>query len=86
MRGGILRFLLPAYPPLLVLTAASVVGLLSRVPALWRAVGLAAVAMLSIWFVREAIDRQAFELRDFKRRFRGAGSYARRTSRPMQPS
>jgi len=70
-----LRFLLPAYPPLLVLTAASVVGLLSRVPALWRAAGLAAVAMLSIWFVREAIDRQAFELRDFERRFRSAGEY-----------
>jgi hypothetical protein len=58
-----------------VLTAAAVAGILSRVPARWRAFGLAAVAMLSIFFVREAIDRQAFELRDFERRFRTAGDY-----------
>ena len=70
-----LRFLLPAYPPLLVLTAAAVVGILSRVSARWRGFGLAAVAMLSILFVREAVDRQVFELRDLERRFRSTGEY-----------
>ena len=70
-----LRFLLPAYPPLLVLTAAAVVGVLSRVPARWRGFGLAAVALLSIFFVREAIDRKVFELRNYERRYRLAGDY-----------
>jgi hypothetical protein len=70
-----LRFLLPAYPPLLVLTAAAVVGILSRVSARWRAFGLTAVALLSIFFVREAIDRKVFELRDYERRYRLAGDY-----------
>jgi hypothetical protein len=58
-----------------VLTAAAVVGILSRLSAPWRAFGLATVAMLSILFVREAVDRQAFELRDLERRFRSAGEY-----------
>jgi oligosaccharyl transferase STT3 subunit len=70
-----LRFLLPAYPPLLVLTAAAVVGLLSRVSARWRAFGLAAAAMVSIFLVRVAIDRRVFELRDLERRYRLAGDY-----------
>lgn len=70
-----LRFLLPAYPALLVLTAAAILGLLSRVPARWRALGLIAVATLSIFLVREAVERQAFELRNFEHRFRVAGDY-----------
>ncbi len=70
-----LRFLLPAYPALLALTAAAVVGCLSWLSAPWRALGLAAVAMIAVFLVRGAIDGHAFGLRDFERRFRLAGEY-----------
>jgi hypothetical protein len=66
-----LRFLLPAYPALLVLTAASLTALVGRFPV----VQLAIVAAVALFTVHVTIDRGAFGLRDFERRFRLAGEY-----------
>jgi hypothetical protein len=66
-----LRFLLPAYPPLLVLTAAALTALLARWPII-RAVIVAAVVFFT---VELTIDRGTFGLRNFERRFRLAGEY-----------
>src|SRR5262249_1349267 len=49
-----LRFVLPAYPALLVLTATALSALLARTSAVWRAGGFAAVAVLAAFLVREA--------------------------------
>jgi hypothetical protein len=70
-----LRFVLPAYPALLVLTAAALTALLSRSGALWQSVGFAAVAVLAVVLVREGVKRHAFGLWEFERRFRLAGEY-----------
>jgi hypothetical protein len=70
-----LRFLLPAYPALLVVTAAALGGLLSRLPSGWRWAGVAVLALLPIVLVRTAVGRQVFELREFEHRFRLAGEY-----------
>lgn len=70
-----LRFVLPAYPALLVLTATVLTALLSRTGAFWRSVGVAAVALLAAFLVREGIERHAFGLWEFERRFRLAGEY-----------
>ena len=70
-----LRFLLPAYPPLLVLTAAAIAALLMKCPPRWRIAGTGAVAVIAVVLVRGAIDGYAFGLRDFERRFRLAGEY-----------
>ena len=70
-----LRFLLPAYPALLALTAAVIASILSRLSAPRRAVGFAMVGLLLIFLVRVAIDRSAFGLWKFERRFRLAGDY-----------
>jgi hypothetical protein len=70
-----LRFVLPAYPALLVLTAAALTVLLSRTGALWHPVGFAAVQVLTVVLVREGVKRHAFGLWEFERRFRLAGEY-----------
>jgi hypothetical protein len=70
-----LRFLLPAYPPILALTAAAIASLLSRLPVPARAVGFAVAGLLLVFLVRVAIDRDALGLWKFERRFRLAGNY-----------
>ncbi len=70
-----LRFVLPAYPPLLVLTAAALVWLVERTTWQWRTVTYAAVMAVAIVMVRESIHRHAFGLWEFERRFQLAGEY-----------
>jgi hypothetical protein len=70
-----LRFVLPAYPAILALTAAAIVGALRYLPRPAGVLGLSAAALVSIVLVRGAIDRHAFGLRDFELRFRLAGEY-----------
>ena len=70
-----LRFVLPAYPPLLVLTAAALVWLVERRTWPWRGVAYAAVMAVAIVMVRESIHRHAFGLWEFERRFQLAGEY-----------
>jgi hypothetical protein len=70
-----LRFVLPAYPAILALTAAAIVGALRYLPGPAGVLGLSAAALVSIVLVRGAIDRHAFGLRDFELRFRLAGEY-----------
>jgi len=70
-----LRFLLPAYPPLLVLTAVALTTLCGRMPARWRVGETVVVALLAFYMVRLTIDRGTFGLRDFERRFRLGGEY-----------
>ena len=70
-----LRFVLPAYPPLLVLTAAALVWLIERRTWPWRGVAYAAVMAVAIVMVRESIHRHAFGLWEFERRFQLAGEY-----------
>ncbi len=70
-----LRFILPAYPALLALTAAAVARFLSGRATAWQVVGVAATAVLAIAMVRDTIDRGAFGLWRFERRFRLAGEY-----------
>jgi 4-amino-4-deoxy-L-arabinose transferase-like glycosyltransferase len=70
-----LRFLLPAYPPILTLTAIVVSAVFARVAARWRIAEVAAVAAVALFMVRVAVDRGTFGLRDFERRFRQAGEY-----------
>jgi hypothetical protein len=70
-----LRFLLPAYPPLLVLTASALTALVARMPARWAPAQAAIVVAVVVLTVRVAIDRGTFGLRDFERRFRLGGEY-----------
>ena len=70
-----LRFVLPAYPALLVLTGSALMALLGRAGAAWQPAGVAVVALLSVFLVRVAVERHAFGLWEFERRFRLAGDY-----------
>ena len=70
-----LRFVLPAYPALLVLTAAAVVWLVQGRRSLWRVAGYTACAIVMVMLVRESIERHAFGLWQFERRFQLAGEY-----------
>lgn len=70
-----LRFLLPAYPAILALLGTAAATVLSRVSVPRRALGFAVVGLLLVFLVREAIDRSAFGLWKFERRFRLAGEY-----------
>lgn len=70
-----LRFVLPAYPALLALTASAVVWLLARRRWPWRAAGSAVAALVVMLLLRESVQRHAFGLWEFERRFRLAGEY-----------
>jgi hypothetical protein len=70
-----LRFVLPAYPALLVLTAAAVVWLVQGRRSSWRVAGYTACAIVMVMLVRESIQRHAFGLWEFERRFQLAGEY-----------
>jgi len=70
-----LRFVLPAYPAMLALTGSAVVWLLARRPWPWQAAGFAIAALVVILLVRESVERHAFGLWEFERRFQLAGEY-----------
>ena len=71
------RFLLPTVPLLLILLVASLDAALRRARVPQPAIVLtAAVLILSVLFVREARDRQAFRLQALEARFERAGAYA----------
>ncbi len=70
-----LRFLLPAYPALLVLTAVAIDAIFVRLTPRWRVLEAVAVAAIGIVLFRGAVAGHAFGLRDFERRFRIAGEY-----------
>ena len=70
-----LRFVLPAYPPLLVLTSSAMVRLFERLGSWWRIASYAAAAVLAVVLIRGSIERYAFGLWEFERRFPLAGNY-----------
>ena len=68
------RFLLPAIPPLLALTAAVAVTLIGRMPAAARAIAFALLACTLVALsIRSAIPRDVFRIRGLEWRFRSAG-------------
>jgi hypothetical protein len=70
-----LRFVLPAYPALLVLTSSAIVWLFERSGSWWRVASYAAAAVVAVVLVRESIKRHTFGLWEFERRFELAGEY-----------
>jgi hypothetical protein len=74
-----LRFLLPALPVLLILTASAVRRLASAVPAVLQATLVAAgVASLAWFYVSTASARSVFELNRLESRYAAAGAFASR--------
>jgi hypothetical protein len=74
-----LRFLLPAYPALLVLAVTVAVEVVRRVTAHERTAVLVTVAAclsLSAWLMAKSIDRGAFRLQEVDSRYRDVGRYA----------
>lgn len=71
------RFLLPALPVALALTAASLVALASRIPAR-GAILVVTICALVVSYVTFARSHEAFALRDFERRYITAGTYVGR--------
>jgi hypothetical protein len=68
------RFLLPAIPPVLALSAAVAVMLIDRMPAAARAIVFSLLACTLIALsIRTAIPRDVFRIRDLEWRFRSAG-------------
>ena len=71
-----LRFLLPAYPALLVLVASVVARILQRLPVPTRATLFGTVAAVgAIVLLHLTIAHGAFRSRDFEQRYRDAGAY-----------
>lgn len=71
-----LRFVLPAFPPLLVLASAVFLLAVSRLTPHWRmAIASAAIFVLGALHLSTAAKGDAFRLRDFERRFRDGGEY-----------
>jgi dolichyl-phosphate-mannose-protein mannosyltransferase len=70
-----LRFVLPAYPALLVLTATALVWLFDRIAWQWRVLMYAAVVAVAVVMLRDGIQRHVFGLWQFERRFQLAGDY-----------
>ncbi len=73
-----LRFVLPAYPPLLVLTAAALVWIFHQRGLRWRIASYALCGIAAVVLVRGSIQRHAFGLWEFERRFQLAGEYVAR--------
>lgn len=70
-----LRFLLPAYPAALTLTAFVMTAWFAKTSPRWRLVEVAALIVILAFMMRVTTDRGTFGLRDFERRFREAGEY-----------
>lgn len=58
-----LRFVLPAYPALLVLTSSALVWFFERRASWWRIAPYAAAAVVAVVLVRDSVRRHAFGLR-----------------------
>ncbi len=71
-----LRFLLPAFPLLFVLVAASIVWIVGRIP-LSAGAALAFITLipLALYEVSVAAERQAFNVKTFERRYVAAAEY-----------
>jgi 4-amino-4-deoxy-L-arabinose transferase-like glycosyltransferase len=70
-----LRFLLPAYPAMLTLTAFASAAWFTRVSPRWRLAQAGALIAIVLFMMRVTADRGTFGLRDFERRFQEAGEY-----------
>ena len=71
-----LRFVLPAIPPLMALTAFVVCRAIDQFPFPARSIAFfAAAAVVAVLYVQFAARHGAFGLRDFEWRFRAAGEY-----------
>ncbi len=78
-----LRFLLPALPILLALSAAVVLRLISALPAAARLpILVVGLALLAGHYVATAGGRDAFRLQRLESRYRAAGAYAARSLPP----
>lgn len=74
-----LRFVLPAYPPLLILASAAFVGLLRRLPVSVRIPAAAVItSALVVFQLHAAVEGNAFRLRELEKRFRDGGEYVAR--------
>ncbi len=74
-----LRFVLPAYPPLYVLSSAAFFAALARFRVRVRAISTALVATTMVLLhLAAAVEGNAFRMRDFERRFRDGGEYVAR--------
>jgi hypothetical protein len=73
------RFLLPGILPVLVLTSAVVVSLISRLEPAVRVLALLLVLFgVPLLYIHTAVSRSAFRLQELEARFRSAGEYAAR--------
>jgi hypothetical protein len=71
-----LRFLLPAFAPLAVLTAVGIVSIATRVAGRARLLVVAALVAAAGWHgVRYAMDRATFNLREGERKYVAVGQY-----------
>lgn len=74
-----LRFVLPAFPPLLVLSAMVAIAGMRPLPAAWRTVAVVVMMSVLVGFqIVTSADRAVFRLRDLEARFRDAGEYVAR--------
>jgi hypothetical protein len=71
-----LRFVLPAFPPLLILSSATFLFAVSRltVPARGLAIGAIAAVLVAL-HLTAAVNGSAFRMREYERRFRDGGEY-----------
>jgi len=74
-----LRFVLPAFPPLLILSSATFLFAVSRltVPVRGLAIGATAAVLVAL-HLTAAVNGSAFRMRDYERRFRDGGEYVAR--------
>jgi len=71
-----LRFVLPAFPSLLILSSAAFVSAVGRFRVPVRAIAIAAAAIVLVALhLTAAVNGSAFRLHDYERRFRDAGEY-----------
>jgi hypothetical protein len=71
-----LRFVLPAFPPLLILSSAAFLFAVSRLSVPVRALAIGAItAVLVAFHLTAAMNGSAFRMRDYERRFRDGGEY-----------
>ncbi|MEO5897992.1 MAG: hypothetical protein ABIS06_20080 [Vicinamibacterales bacterium] len=73
------RFLLPGIVPVLILTSAGLMSVLTRLEPASRLVGFVLVlCSLPLFYVHTAVERDVFRLKGFEARFRTTGQYAAR--------
>jgi hypothetical protein len=78
-----LRFMLPALPAMVILTAVSIIFLIERLPAAVRTPALViGLALLVGWTLRVADTRLAFDLRQLERRYLVTGEHIARQLPP----